>query len=273
MQSDQPPVSNPEVIPQSKHLIVTGDDFGLCPRVNEEVERCHQSGLLTQASLMVNEGAVDEALRIARRNPKLCVGLHLTLCCGRAAELSPLTDSALRLLASPAWAGLRYAFDPRLEGALSREIAAQFEAFRAHGLPPTYWDGHTHLHLHPTIMKLTLPVAAQHQFRATRLVREPGGDPLQVIFRLLSRAAAPQLVNGGTAFADCVYGLRDTGRVTTHQFETYLARQQPGWSEVYFHPGAEPAPLDCELLLELIEMEGIRLGSSAELISAARERI
>ncbi|HWT36695.1 MAG TPA: ChbG/HpnK family deacetylase, partial [Paraburkholderia sp.] len=35
-------------------LIVTADDFGLHPRINEAVERAHLHGILTAASLMVS---------------------------------------------------------------------------------------------------------------------------------------------------------------------------------------------------------------------------
>ena len=145
-----------------KCLIVTGDDFGRSAEVNEAVERFHRAGLLTQASLMVNEPGVEEAVRIARRNPGLTVGLHLTLCSGRASGKTPLADGRGFLPPSPAWAGLRYAFDRALRPALRAEIEAQFEAFAGLGFPPVYWDGHTHLHLHPAVFDLTLPVAVAH---------------------------------------------------------------------------------------------------------------
>lgn len=67
----------------ARGLIVTADDFGLAPQVNEAVERAHVDGVLTTASLMVGAPAVDEAVAIGRRNPRLRVGLHLVLVEGR----------------------------------------------------------------------------------------------------------------------------------------------------------------------------------------------
>jgi predicted glycoside hydrolase/deacetylase ChbG (UPF0249 family) len=250
---------------ESKQLIVTGDDFGLNPEVNEAIERYHKAGLLTQASLMVNEASVEEAVRIARRNPNLTVGLHLTLCNGRASSKSLLTNSDLQLPAQPGVAGLSYAFNRHLEEALAREITTQFEAFSSLGFAPVYWDGHTHLHLHPTILRLTLPIARGHHFHAVRVLREPGWSPLQITFRLLSRSAIPKLQKCGVAFADFVYGLKYSGRVNTHLFKQYLAQLSPGWSEFYFHPGAEVSDLDCELLTEFIELEGIQQASARDL--------
>jgi hopanoid biosynthesis associated protein HpnK len=247
-----------------KHLLLTGDDFGRSSAVNEAIERHHRAGLLTQASLMVNEPEVEEAVRIAQRNPQLCVGLHLTLCDGRAAPSSRLTDSAGLLPASPALAGWRYAFDPRLAAPLAAEIAAQFARFRALGLPPTYVDGHTHLHLHPTILRLLLPHLPG--FQLVRLVREPGNRaPVARIFQALSTTALRRLP---TRAADRVYGLRDTGRMTGARLAVLLRELPAGLSEIYFHPGAEPAELtetDFAALRELLHAQNITLVSAATL--------
>ncbi len=227
-----------------KHLNVTADDFGSSRAVNMEIERLHRAGLVTHASLMVREAHAADAVAIARRNPALCVGLHLTLC-----------DD------DPARAGLRYFFDRRTRPALSAEIRAQFARFREFGLPATYWDGHCHLHLHPTIFRHTLPISAEHGFNFVRLVREPGALALLPwVFQRLSRRAIPPLRKRGIAFADHVFGLRDTGRMTTATFAHLVESLPDGTSEIYFHPGAEPSVLDPAPLLEIIARRAIRLG-------------
>lgn len=203
---------------------------------------------------MVNEPAADEAVRIARRCPALRVGLHLTLCDGRASRVSAITDSAGNFQRSPARAGLCYAFDASAAEPLASEIRGQFERFRALGFPSTYWDGHTHLHLHPTILRLTLPIAREHGFRFVRLVREPGPPALiPWIFQALSAAAIPKLRAVGIDFADRVYGLRRTGRISLAFIEQVLAQLPPGVSELYFHPGAEPDLPSSEALAEALK--------------------
>ena len=263
---------------------MTGDDFGLNSKANEAIEQLHQAGLLTQTSLMVNEQGVDEALRIARRNPGLCVGLHLTLCLGSGSPSlrgTPLLNGAGELPASPAMAGLRYAIERRLRRHLEREIEEQFARFMSFGFAPAYWDGHTHLHLHPLVMKLALPMAGAAGFKAVRLVHEEGGGMLPAVFRLLSRAAGPQLRAAGIRAPNRIYGLRHTGRITTARFASYIdaiAALAPGparptgaseratdWSEIYLHPGAEPEPLDTGLLLAALREKEIVLGHAGEL--------
>jgi hopanoid biosynthesis associated protein HpnK len=249
-----------------KTLILTGDDFGRSAAVNEAIERHHQAGLLTQASLMVNERAVDEAVRIARRNPSLCVGLHLTLCDGRAARVSAITDESGNFAASPARAGLRYAFDPRAAEPLGYEIAEQFARFRALGFAPTYADGHTHLHLHPVVLRAMLGPLAEGGFKMLRLVREPGNfTPVALIFRALSAAALPALQRIGVRAADHVFGLADTGRMTGDGLARLLQRLPEGLSEIYFHPGAEPSEPDFAALRHLHTEERIFLTSAATL--------
>src|SRR5829696_971185 len=68
-----------------RRLIVNADDFGRSHSINQAVIRAHREGILTTASLMVNEPNFDEAVALAKENPKLGVGLHLTLILGHSA--------------------------------------------------------------------------------------------------------------------------------------------------------------------------------------------
>src|SRR5690349_18481794 len=122
-----------------RRLIVNADDFGLSRSVNEAVIRAHREGVLTSASLMVNEPGYQEAVELARANPRLGVGLHLTLLFGHAA-LSPekipgLVNAKGEFTNSPVGAGFRYFFRRELREQLRAEIRAQFERFRGTGLP------------------------------------------------------------------------------------------------------------------------------------------
>jgi hopanoid biosynthesis associated protein HpnK len=243
------PTANPEPL----RIVITGDDFGVSTVVNTAIEEYHRAGALHQASLMVAEEQVAEAVEIARRHPRLRVGLHLTLCDGRATEDSELTGADGRFVPSPARAGLQYAFNRKLATPLRLEIRRQFERFLSLGFPPTYWDGHTHLHLHPLVFSLTLPIAEELGFKSVRLVREPGPFALVPwVFQRLSAMAIPSLRPAGIEYADQVFGLRATGGMTEAAFAEAF-RQASGTAEIYFHPGAEtnpPAPMALAAMLE-----------------------
>lgn len=218
---------------------------------------------------MVNEQCVEEAVAIARRCPGLCVGLHLTLCDGMAARLSELTDRRGRLDPSPARAGWQYAIGRYLDDALREEIDRQFARFHAFGFHPSYWDGHHHLHLHPKVLRLTLSIAERHGFRAMRLVREPlPWRPQALVFSQLSKKAARDLDGRQIATTDRTYGLSNSGSITKSYTRRLVKRLPEGWSELYFHPGAERTPPPPERLAEIIAESGIQLADSRSLAMA-----
>ena len=149
----------------ARRLIVNADDFGRSHSINQAVVRAHREGILTSASLMVNETASEEAAALARENPQLGVGLHLTLVCGSSAslpaEIPGLADPQGRFSDNPFSAGLRYFLRPSLRSQLAAEIAAQFAKFAALGLPLDHVNGHLHLHMHPAVLGiLTHPAAS-----------------------------------------------------------------------------------------------------------------
>src|SRR3990172_9610287 len=55
---------------------------------------------------------------------------------------------------------------------LALEMNAQFERFAATGLPLSHVDGHLHMHLHPTVFRLLLPLAEKYGARGLRVTRD-----------------------------------------------------------------------------------------------------
>ena len=66
-----------------KSLIINADDFGFSRGVNLGIIEAFQHGVLTSTTLMVNMQEADHAVELARQNPELGVGIHLTLTAGR----------------------------------------------------------------------------------------------------------------------------------------------------------------------------------------------
>src|SRR5882672_920508 len=128
-----------------RRLIVNADDFGRSRSINAAVIRAHREGILTSASLMVNEEAGDEAVALAKDHPQLGVGLHLTLLCGHSAlpgrSIPGLVNGRREFGNHPAGAGFRYFAARKLREQLRDEIAAQFEKFRDTGLPLDHVNG------------------------------------------------------------------------------------------------------------------------------------
>jgi hypothetical protein len=97
-----------------RRLIVNADDFGLSHSVNAAVIRAHREGILTTASLMVNEAGFEEAVKLARENPQLGVGLHLTLLQGHSTlppkKIPGLVNARGEFPENPVGTGMKYFF-------------------------------------------------------------------------------------------------------------------------------------------------------------------
>jgi hopanoid biosynthesis associated protein HpnK len=251
---------------QVRRLIVNADDFGRSSSINQAVVRAHREGILTTTSLMVNEPAFDEAVALARENPTLGVGLHLTLLCGHSAlapeQIPGLVNAKGEFTQNPAGAGFRYFFQRSLRDQLRREVHAQFQKFRATRLPLDHVNGHLHLHLHPTVFGILMADTAQLGVKHLRLTFDPLRLNLRLasghlayrllhvaIFHPLSRRARPALARRNIRHTGAVFGLLQNARVD----EAYVSRLLPnlpaGDSELYSHPSLDEFRNEFEALI------------------------
>lgn len=237
-------------------LAVTGDDFGASPEVNQAIEAAHRGGVLTGASAIVTAPAFADAVARARSLPGLATGLHVVLCDGRAAspprEVPDLVDGEGRFPASPARAGLCYWHRRRaLRGQLERELRAQLALAREAGLALDYVDGHHHLHMHPVVFDLLLPLLEEHGVRRVRIVDEdalgrsgppwPSRDAVPAVFSALARRHRPRAAARGVASDARVYGLRSTGRLGEAELLRIVRGLRAPSAEIYLHPSRASA--------------------------------
>lgn len=229
-----------------KRLIVTGDDFGLAVPVNEAIESAHRDGILTATCLMVGAPAAADAVARAKRIPNLAVGLHIVLARGRPIlppeRVPDLVDEAGRFDDNLIRAGFRYFFLPRVRRQIAAEIRAQFEAFRATGLPLDHVNAHNHLHVHPTILGAILRIGREFGLKAVRVPLElatNGGFSRRFRAALLGLWVAPmkgRLRRAGIAYNDYVFGLHDSGGMDRERIQALLSRLPDGTSEIFTHP-------------------------------------
>ncbi|GAB0116374.1 hopanoid biosynthesis-associated protein HpnK [Acidisoma sp. 7E03] len=235
----------------NRRAIISADDFGLSLAVNEGIERAHREGLLSTASLMVAGDAAEDAVRRARGMPDLKVGLHLVAIEGPAmlppAEIAALLDGEGRIPSDPLGLGLRYAFSRRTRAALTREIAAQFRAFAATGLPLDHANAHKHMHMHPFVAARMVAEGRVHGLQAMRIPAEPAGvmTALGVPQGLGARALLAwtrqlrlRARRAGLLANDHAFGLAWSGQMTEEKLRRLIPRLPAGLSEIYFHPAA-----------------------------------
>ena len=249
----------PSVSPAPRYLIVNGDDFGLSAQVNAGILHAHQSGILTNTSLMVAALAWEEAVECAKSVPSIGVGLHLTLVQGKAVlppqRLPSLTDSEGNFSNNPTLSGLRYFFSRRAREEVRAECRAQIERFLKTGLPLSHVDGHVNIHMHPVVLDALLGLSEEYGIPAIRLTREDvvcslGLDSSQVlrkrweafIFSHLAQKAEKKLGQAGIRYPDYLFGLHQSGGLDECYLLGLLPQLRDGVTELYCHPSFLPCP-------------------------------
>lgn len=239
-----------------KNLIVTADDFGAAVEVNQAVERAHQGGILSAASLMVAGAAAGDAVTRAKAMPQLRVGLHLVLVEGKPVlpprKVPDLVDSSGHFRTDMARAGAAMFFRPKVRAQLRAEIEAQFAAFAATGLALDHVNAHKHFQLHPTIAGLLIEIGKAHGVKGARVPLEPQAvlariephKPSAVVALTtpFAKGLRRRFRAAGIAAPDQVFGLAWSGAMTGARLEGVIEHLPKGLSEIYMHPATGPYP-------------------------------
>jgi len=248
---------------------------------------------------MVGAPAAADAVARARGLPTLRVGLHIVLVDGdpvaERAQIPGLLDGNGRLRNDLARYGAEIALRAALRRQIETEITAQFEAFRATGLPLDHVDGHRHFQLHPAVAVAIMRVGRRFDMRALRIPVEPWPivaaiDPKTQ--RQAGRFAAPfaawlrrRVAGAGLTTADAVFGLAWSGAMTKARVAALLERLPAGLVEIYLHPavtdtfaGAAPGYRYADEFAALCDFDciaaarrsGYALGGYADALSSAQ---
>jgi hopanoid biosynthesis associated protein HpnK len=199
---------------------------------------------------MVAGPAAADAIKRARTLPNLRVGLHVVLVDGRPA-LDPADIPGL--VANGGWLrndlpvyATEIAFRGSLRRQIEKEIAAQFDAYRATGLPLDHVNTHRHFHLHPVVAAAIVGIGKRYGMQALRVPIEPWrivADIDPTTQRQASRIIAPwagwlrrRIQRAGLITADAVFGLAWSGAMTQRRLAALLNRLPSGLVEIYLHP-------------------------------------
>ena len=237
-----------------KRLIVTADDFGAAPEVNDAVEQAHRDGILTAASLMVTGDAAEDAIARARGMPTLGVGLHVVLVEGRPAlppqQIPLLLDSSGRFRTDMVHMAITIFTSSAARAQLRAEVGAQFARFAASGLRLDHVNAHKHFHLHPTIASTILSVGRRYGMKAIRAPIEPRDILNRVepyaggldIARPWAALVRRRMRRAGLLVPDQVFGLAWSGALDTKRLRALIENLPDGLTEIYAHPATGPYP-------------------------------
>ena len=242
-----------------KQLIVNADDFGLHPLINAGIIKGHQEGFITSTSLMPSAPCWQEAVRLAKENPRLGIGVHLTLV-GSVPSVLPkeqvsslLDDDGLFLPDYVAFAK-RYYSGAVKKAELEAELRAQFERALSCGVNITHIDSHQHTHVLPGINSLVLKLSNEYNIIRVRIPKEgylfTGGFQTGV-GRLIGRSGLSFCADMAALRADSLglrhpqhfYGMLAGGHLNAQLIANILCQLPEGVSEIMTHPGLDSAAL------------------------------
>lgn len=242
-----------------KQLIVNADDFGLHPLINAGIIKGHQEGFITSTSLMSSAPCWQEAVRLAKENPRLGIGVHLTLVGGVPSVLpkeqvsSLLDDDGLFLPDYVAFAK-RYYSGAVKKAELEAELRAQLERALSCGVNITHIDSHQHTHVLPGINSLVLKLSNEYNIIRVRIPKEgylfTGGFQTGV-GRLIGRSGLSFCADMAALRADSLglrhpqhfYGMLAGGHLNAQLIANILRQLPEGVSEIMTHPGLDSAAL------------------------------
>ena len=243
-----------------KNLIVNADDLGWTEGVNRGIAEGHRKGLVTSTSLLANGRAFASAVKLARANPELGIGVHLNLSDGPptaiAEKVWELLNEAGNLESGPESLLLRIARRNLSLQEVEREWDAQIQKVRDSGIAPTHLDGHKHVQMLPGLFEIALRLAKKHGIRAIRVSHEEsklrsllssaGQQKTSVVLKqgvqarglkLLERDAREMAGHAGLATTDYFCGIAQTGVMTREGVQQLLENLPEGTTELMCHPG------------------------------------
>lgn len=239
-----------------KKLIINADDFGLHELVNEGIIKGYENGLITSTSIMPSGQAFEHAAQLARENPHLGIGVHLTLVAERS-----LTEPALVPSLVDAEGKMPSDYGKFLSGFITgqvrlaeirTELTAQVEKVLSQGLKVTHLDSHQHLHVFPGIVDIVLDIARKFEINAIRIPDEPylflhQGAMARTLARdgltFLARIARKKARKCGMMVPDHFFGMLSGGNMSETSLAFIVQHLPEGISEIMMHPGSDNAVL------------------------------
>jgi chitin disaccharide deacetylase len=210
-------------------LIINADDLGLTPGCNDGIVRAITEGIVTETTLMMNAGYMQDAVTKLKGYGINRIGIHLNLTFGEpllpASQVPSLVDANGRFHSRIA--PVVGSMNP---SEVKREFGAQIEKFLRTGLGLTHLDSHHHAHAYPEIIDVAISLAQQ----------------LGVPLRQTSEAVRQKIRGAGVATTD-YFVLDFYGQgVSAENLQAIIQRYKQGTLEIMCHP-AEPDRLLSEI--------------------------
>ena len=238
--------------PDDRVLILHIDDMGFCHAANAASLACLTEGSATCASILVNGPWFQEAVQMAKANPQLDLGVHLTLTAEYPTYRWPALssrDPETGLLDADGylWATREDAVRNVSVAAAEGEMRAQIDGALAAGIDVTHIDTHMGSVVHPKFLGSYLRLAHEYGVPAflPRITRDRlqalgEGDMADEFLQVLAMIDTDQVPTLDDIIIETL-----VPKTSKHDFYRDLIKGvQPGLTHLLFHPAVAGAELE-----------------------------
>ena len=238
--------------PDDRVLILHIDDMGFCHAANAASLACLTEGSATCASILVNGPWFQEAVQMAKANPQLDLGVHLTLTAEYPTYRWPALssrDPETGLLDADGylWATREDAVRKVSVAAAEGEMRAQIDGALAAGIDVTHIDTHMGSVVHPKFLGSYLRLAYEYGVPAflPRITRDRlqalgEGDMADEFLQVLAMIDTDQVPTLDDIIIETL-----VPKTSKHDFYRDLIKGvQPGLTHLLFHPAVAGAELE-----------------------------
>lgn len=220
-----------------RKLVVNADDFGFTRDVNQGIIEAHRQGILTATTIMSTGAAFEDAVRLARENPTLDIGVHLVL-----VGEPPFPISVAQLIHSVTLGRIR----------IYEELSIQVQRVLDAGLQPSHLDTHKHTHLLPPVLNAVAKISEEFKIPWVRrpfdLPITPNGISWQKravnqSFAVVRSRFERVLARHGCRSTDHFAGFQLTGKFDASDVAALIRSLPEGSTEFMCHPGICTAEL------------------------------
>ena len=142
-------------------VIFNADDFGLSKGVNLGIIEACKNGVVRSATMMAGMAGFDHAAILAKENPELKIGVHLTLTAGKSVGgvYQTITDEKGNFLNLSTLTGKVNEIDLN---EVEREYEAQIQKILTAGIEIDHFDSHHHTHNLDGIVNVYIKLAKKY---------------------------------------------------------------------------------------------------------------
>lgn len=210
-----------------RQLIVNADDCNLTPGVTRAILKCHDEGILSSTTFMINLPIWPETVAEIKKRPGLGLGIHLNITLGYSVCIESQIQSLLNDGAFKKRGEQLSSFPDAQE--VENEYSEQIEKFRkVFGVLPTHCDTHHQIHDHPFFYRVLQKVADKFSLPVRR-----------------SQCSKKKDSNPFEKTTDYFFGNLDAKHHWKQEpLEVILSHIPEGVSEIMCHPGIHDKDLE-----------------------------